>query len=136
MWGTRFLPPTNKNVKGHVNLGKSYKMTGSDESSRTVGIIPTAIMKSISTKKLIIWKRSMNSTGGHIRMGPFSTNNKVWCVFGGVSLSRNRITLYFCLKPSKNYATSPFALDRVSTKNQTWDIYFFYFCLQKKEVCT
>ena len=28
---------------GHANLGKSYTMVGSDESSRTIGIIPTAI---------------------------------------------------------------------------------------------
>ena len=28
---------------GHANLGKSYTMIGSDESSRTVGVIPTAI---------------------------------------------------------------------------------------------
>ena len=28
---------------GHVNLGKTYSMIGSDESSRTLGIIPTAI---------------------------------------------------------------------------------------------
>ena len=28
---------------GHANLGKSYTMLGSDESSRTVGVIPTAI---------------------------------------------------------------------------------------------
>ena len=28
---------------GHANLGKSFTMIGSDESSRTVGVIPTAI---------------------------------------------------------------------------------------------
>lgn len=28
---------------GHANLGKSYTMIGSDESSRTVGVIPTAV---------------------------------------------------------------------------------------------
>ena len=28
---------------GHANLGKSYTMVGKDESSRTIGIIPTAI---------------------------------------------------------------------------------------------
>jgi len=39
---------------GHANLGKSYTMIGSDESSRTVGIIPTAIswlFKCIKEKK-------------------------------------------------------------------------------------
>ena len=28
---------------GHANLGKSFTMIGSDESSRTVGVIPTAV---------------------------------------------------------------------------------------------
>lgn len=39
---------------GHANLGKSYTMIGSDESSRTIGLIPTAIswlFKSIKEKK-------------------------------------------------------------------------------------
>ena len=39
---------------GHANLGKSYTMVGSDESSRTIGIIPTAIawlFKCIKEKK-------------------------------------------------------------------------------------
>ena len=39
---------------GHANLGKSYTMIGSDESSRTIGIIPTAIawlFKSIKERK-------------------------------------------------------------------------------------
>ena len=39
---------------GHANLGKSYTMIGSDESSRTIGIIPTALswlFKSIKEKK-------------------------------------------------------------------------------------
>ena len=39
---------------GHANLGKSYTMIGSDESSRTIGLIPTAIswlFKAIKEKK-------------------------------------------------------------------------------------
>ena len=39
---------------GHANLGKSYTMIGSDESSRTIGLVPTAIswlFKCIKEKK-------------------------------------------------------------------------------------
>lgn len=39
---------------GHSSLGKTYTMIGSDESSRTIGIIPTAIawlFRAIKAKK-------------------------------------------------------------------------------------